>query len=160
MKFTIGIGGDGALEALRYVEERQKWIEERTQELVRRLAERGASLAKVSFSEATYDGNNDVSVSVEERGDNAMAVVAVGNAVLFIEFGSGLIGYGHPEVKGYGPSTYSMSPEGKQHWDDPKGWYYAHGKKSHGNPPSASMYNARKQLAEEYASIAREVFSH
>lgn len=157
MKITIGIDGSGVEEAIRRVEQRQKWFEERTQELVRRLANYGATLARASFEGAAYDGVNDVKVDLDERGDKTVAVVAAGNAVLFIEFGAGkLLGYGHPDVQGYGPGTYP----GKGHWDDPNGWYYAHGKKSYGNPPSASMYNARKQVVEDLERIAKEVFSH
>ena len=158
MKYTINIDGSGADEMLRGVRERKKWLEERTQEFVKRLADYGEILASAAFSGAAYDGTNDVSVTIEERGDMAKAVVATGEAVLFIEFGAGsLLGYGHPDVQGYGPGTYP----GKGHWDDPKGWWIpGTGQHTYGNPPAAAMYNARKQVEEDLTTIAREVFSH
>jgi hypothetical protein len=89
-----------------------------------------------------------------EKRDGGYAVMANGQAVLFIEFGSGLIGFGHPEPHGMGPGTYP----GKGHWNDPNGWYYAHGKKSHGNPPNMPMYTTVKELEQELERMVKEVF--
>lgn len=177
MKITIGIDGSGVEEAIRRVEQRQKWFEERTQELVQRLANYGATLARASFEGAAYDGVNDVKVDLDERGDKTVAVVAAGNAVLFIEFGAGVTyGYGHPEPQGYGPGTYPGKGQGVNHYwfytgqpgtaggvlaTDPKtGYVHPNTTITHGNPPSASMYNARKQVVEDLERIAKEVFSH
>lgn len=154
-KYTITLDGKGVDEMLKGVQEYKIWLSKKTDELVQRLAERGATVASVNFAAAYYDGDNDVSVSTEQRGQNVCAVVATGEATLFIEFGSGLIGYGHPEPQGFGPGTYP----GKGHWDDPDGWWYAHGKKSHGNPPAMAMYNTVKELEQDLEQIAREVFS-
>ena len=58
-----------------------------------------------------------------------------------------------------GPGTWSLdSDSGKGHWDDPEGWYYEHGKKSHGNPPAMAMYDAAQTMVAELTTIAREVF--
>lgn len=160
MKYVINIDGSGAEEAIRGVLAYRRWLEERTKELVQKLAERGAEIARVGFETAEYDGTNDVSVNVEDRGEFARAVIATGQATLFIEFGSGLIGGGHKEPLEYGPGTWSDGPQGKGHWQDPNGWYYAHDKKSFGNPPASAMYHARKQIEEDLTTIAREVFSH
>ena len=107
-------------------------------ELCRRLAELGQVRAELDFSNAIYDGTNDVTVRVEPI-DNGYAVHATGNAVLFIEFGSGTIGGGH--------------------WQDPGGWYYRHGEKSIGNPPAAAMYHAQQDVLREVQRIADEVFA-
>ena len=126
-------------------------------ELCRRLAEIGATRAKVEYAGAHYDGTNDVGVEVEPI-KNGYRIRAHGNAVLFIEFGSGTIGGGHPDAGSYGPGTWSDGPNGKGHWQDPDGWYYAHGKKSVGNPPSAAMYHARRDVEEWVYRIAEEIF--
>ena len=47
-------------------------------------------VASARFQSAQYDGTNDVSVSLEVREKNRIAVVAVGEAVLCIEFGTGV----------------------------------------------------------------------
>ena len=137
------------------------WAEQKEAELRNRLASLGASVASVRFAGATYDGTNDVSVRVDDTG-NVAVIYAEGEAVAFIEFGSGAtMGYGHPEADkhGFGPGTWSTGESGKGHWDNPNGWYYTHGKKSHGNPPAMAMYNAVQAITEAVTTIAREVFA-
>ena len=131
-----------------------------------RLASIGAVRASLGFSRAIYQGVNDVQVSVEPI-DYGYAIHARGNAVLFIEFGSGAAyGYGHPEPGEYGPGTYP----GKGHWDDPNGWWfpndsvaaqsgsdrYVH---SYGNPPAAAMYDAQQEVIRRIEEVANEVFA-
>ena len=148
-----------AEELLRYAE----WIQRKEAEFVQKLAERGRNVASVKFAAAKYDGNNDVSVRVDSTGSVAV-IYAEGEAVAFIEFGSGAKeGYGHPLAGDYGlgPGTWSTNEElgGKGHWDDPNGWYYKHGEKSHGNPPAMAMYDAVQAMTAEITAIAQEVFS-
>lgn len=162
-KITVPLSEDGIDRLIKKLDEYERWLEQKCQELVNRLAQEGVTAAEWGFSSAVYDGVNDVTVRTEPRGENVAAVIAVGNATLFIEFGSGvLLGYGHPEPNGYGPGTYP----GKGHWDDPNGWWLpkeaqeASGhKKSYGNYPSMAMYNAVKHLEQELTRIAQEVFS-
>ena len=138
----------------------RKWQEEKALELAERLASLGATVASIRFSRAVYTGKKDVEVTVEEL-PNGYKVKADGESVLFIEFGSGVTyGYGHPEAGefGMGPGTY---PDGKGHWDDPKGWYLpksAGGGHTFGNPPAMPMYEARKAIEQELPRIVKEVF--
>ena len=153
MKYTINMSHKDIEYLTHRFEDAQKSLNRMVDEACRRLAEIGLEKARVNFFNVTYDGTNDTNVSVEKR-DGGYAVVANGQAVLFIEFGSGLVGFGHPEPHGMGPGTYP----GKGHWNDPNGWYYAHGKKSHGNPPNMPMYTAEKELEQEVERIVKEVF--
>ena len=138
----------------------RKWQEEKARELAERLAALGATVASIRFSRAVYTGKKDVEVTVEEL-PNGYKVKADGESILFIEFGSGVTyGYGHPEAGefGMGPGTY---PDGKGHWDDPKGWYLpksAGGGHTFGNPPAMPMYEARKAIEQELPRIVKEVF--
>lgn len=138
----------------------RKWQEEKARELAERLASLGATVASIRFSRAVYTGQKDVDVTVEEL-PNGYKVKADGESVLLIEFGSGVTyGYGHPEAGefGMGPGTY---PDGKGHWDDPKGWYLpksAGGGHTFGNPPAMPMYEARKAIEQELPRIVKEVF--
>ena len=128
---------------------------EKANTVCERLATIGAVRASLDFSRAIYNGTNDVAVTVEPI-DNGYAIHATGNAVLFIEFGSGAsYGYGHPEPEGYGPGTYP----GKGHWDDPNGWWYGNHEHSYGNPPAQAMYNAKRDIQAEVQRIADEVFN-
>lgn len=130
-------------------------------ELRTRLAAIGATVASIQFSRAIYNGSNDVTVRVDNTGSVAV-IYAEGESVAFIEFGSGAkYGYGHPQAGefGFGPGTYSDGPDGKGHWDNPKGWYYAPGQHSYGNPPAMAMYKAVQEITEQVTKIAKEVFS-
>lgn len=136
-------------------------LQEKNKRFLQRLADEGLQIATTKFSEAAYDGENkDVSVTTEWIDDNTLTIKASGEAVLFIEFGSGLIGYGHEKAEemGYGPGTWSDSELGKGHWQNPDGWYYEHGKKSLGNPPAMAMWEASKNMRMKIAQIAREVY--
>ena len=133
-------------------------LNRKADELCRRLAGLGATRATMDYSGAYYDGTNDVSVAVEPIA-HGYRVRAAGNAVLFIEFGSGTIGFGHPDPGNYGPGTWSDGPNGKGHWANPNGWYYAHGQKSMGNPPAAAMYRAKQEVKDAIERIANEVFN-
>ena len=151
--YNIDLSMSGIKELELGLKEYERWVKRKSEELCQRLAELGAQKAEVNFASVYYDGPEDHAIAVEKRGDG-YAVVASGTTVLFVEFGSGLIGYGHPEANGMGPGTYP----GKGHWDDPGGWYYAHGQHSHGNPPNMPMYNAVKELEMDLERVVREVF--
>lgn len=151
----------GIDDAIRELDEFKQWIVDRTKVFVEALAAEGMNIASVKFEHATYDGDNDVSCSIEERGENKYAIVATGKATLFIEFGTGVA---YPDIHPAGQETgmvhgsWSKSEQGKGHWDDPNGWYYAHGKKTHGNPANMSMYNTIRELERQFEDIARRVF--
>lgn len=138
-------------------------LQDKADQVCERLANIGAERATVGFSEAFYQGTNDVQVMVEPI-QNGYRVRASGNAVLFIEFGAGVTyGYGHPEPNGNVPGSYP----GKGHWDDPHGWWfpsagaegadrYTH---TYGNPPSAAMYKAQQECIRNIERVVNEVFN-
>ena len=165
MALTIRMNGldrHSVRNAINQLKEFQTDYDTKMQEVCERLAHLGEATASVEFAQAEYDGTNDVSVVAEPFG-NGWRVRASGNAVLFIEFGSGATkGYGHPEPQGYGPGTYP----GKGHWNDPKGWVYGgigSGKnrvplRSFGNRPAAAMYHAEQDIRAEIERVVSEVF--
>lgn len=144
--------------AIKELNKYKAWVQAKERELRIRLATLGATVASIQFARAVYSGTNDVSVRVDNS-DSVAVIYAEGSAVAFIEFGAGAAyGYGHPEAGkfGVGPGTY---PDGKGHWDDPNGWWYAHGEHTYGNPPAMAMYDARERMVEQVTQIAREVFA-
>lgn len=147
--------------AIRDVEEYQRWLTTKTDELVQELAKEGVAIASAKFASAQYDGDNDVLVSWTSEGQGTAVVMADGSTALFIEFGTGIaFPDSHPEATAdVFHGTWSEGPLGKGHWDDPNGWYYAHGKKSIGNPANMSMYQTVRELETKFATIARRVFS-
>lgn len=157
-KITLDLSAKSIDSAIKEVRKYKAWVELKEKELRIRLASLGATVASIRFSGAIYNGTNDVSVRVDDNGTTA-TIYAEGESVAFIEFGSGeKYGYGHPQAGelGVGPGTY---PEGKGHWDDPKGWWYAKGKHSFGNPPAMAMVAAVQAITEQVTMIAKEVFS-
>lgn len=160
-KIVVPLSVDGISQLQKELKKYQAWQQRKAKELAQRLAMLGASTASIRFSRAAYTGVRDATVSVVAT-PVGYTVKADGQSVLFIEFGSGVTyGYGHPEASQYGmgPGTY---PDGKGHWDDPRGWYLPKGKggmHTYGNPPAMPMYEARKAIEQELPRIVREVFS-
>lgn len=160
-KITVPLSVSGVQKLQDELQEYRRWQSEKAQELAQRLAMLGASVASIGFSRAVYSGMRDANVSVVAI-PGGYAVKADGESVLFIEFGSGVTyGSGHPEAGqfGMGPGTY---PDGKGHWDDPKGWWIpkSHGGgHTYGNPPAMPMYEARKTIEQELPRIVKEVFT-
>ncbi len=152
----IQLSDESIRNGIRELRQYKQWVETKETELRMRLAQLGATVASIQFSRAIYNGSKDVTVRVDATGSVAV-IYAEGESVAFIEFGSGIkYGYGHPQAgeHGVGPGTYP----GKGHWDNPKGWWYGHGKHSYGNPPAMAMYDAVQTMTEELTRIAREVF--
>lgn len=156
-KITVELNARSINKAIKELRRLDAEWDRKIDEVVRRLAEIGATKASIGFSRAIYTGDNDVSISVEPI-ENGYSIIASGETVLFIEFGSGVTyGYGHPEPMGYGPGTYP----GKGNWNNPNGWYLPRSKgwaHTYGNPPSATMYHTGKALQQEVLRVAQEVF--
>lgn len=145
-------------DVIRQLEQRQRWINERAHELVQRLAEMGAVNVSIEYARAIYNGDKDYDVTVEDRGENRMAIVASGATVLILEFGAGVTyGDGHPQAGefGFGPGTYP----GQRHAMDENGWYFGNHEHTYGNPPSMTMYMTARELRQRVQEVAREVFS-
>lgn len=156
-KITIELTNKSIGKAVRELEKYQTWVTQKETELRQRLAMRGATVASIQFSRAIYTGSNDVTVRVDNTGSVAV-IYAEGESVAFIEFGAGATyGYGHPQAGefGVGPGTY---PDGKGHWDNPKGWWFGSGQHTYGNPPAMAMWSAVQEIAENVTEIAKEVF--
>lgn len=155
--------------AIREVEDLKRKITEGSKQLVRELAKLGYDITSFNFTWAAYDGTNDVSCHIEERGENMSAVVAVGEAVLFIEFGTGItFPDNHPEAAEHGMIRGGY---GKHQGSNPDGWRYRgdpgtygveekNGKvHTYGNPANMSMYLAIQDIERDFAEIARRVFA-
>lgn len=141
-------------------------------EFCQRLADIGYPVAEAGFANAIYDGTNDVSVTVESSSTAMRAIVAVGSATMFIEFGTGVTypddhpqmaemgmvrgGYGHGLGRLTNGWRYPASHgAGTNATPDPKHPGYLH---TFGNPANMPMYNATKEIEQNIERIAREVF--
>lgn len=142
--------------AIAQVQEYKKDFLAKEQIFLKRLAEIGVSVASAGFATADYDGENDVTVRMEARG-SSVAVIAEGETVGFIEFGTGVK---YPEWDSSG--TDYTPPEhgtyGKGLGANPDGWWFNSGWHTYGNPPAEAMLTARDVMIEKVVQIAREVW--
>ena len=130
-------------------------------EFVRRLKEIGVSVAETGFALADYDGVNDVLIAETQNGTRA-AVIAYGETVGFIEFGTGV------KFREYDSSDTEYTPPkhgtyGKGRGKNPHGWYFkqidgAAARHTYGNPPAEAMLAARDEMIQRVTEIAREVW--
>ena len=154
-------------------------IESLVKEIVEELAKAGADIARVNFAGAEYAGTHteNISFKISDNGKKA-TVYADGDAVLFIEFGTGIYksvpaGEYDEIVSG---SVVDHGEYKRKQGANPWGWFYtgspgpnhpsdtqvAYGKPNtvhtYGNDANSSMYNARLELEKQYEGIVRKVW--
>lgn len=158
-------------QAIKELEQWKKWLLEKTKEFLTALGEEGVQIASAKFASAAYDGTNDVTCEMEQRDESTVAVIAIGGAVLFIEFGTGVT-YpdNHPEkpagILGRGQYGYGLGKLNTwRYTGDPgtNGEVITSGKhagevRTHGNPANMSMYLTVRELKEKFEEIARRVY--
>ena len=148
------------VEVEKQVRRYQKDFLKKESEFIRRLKELGVSVATVGFASADYDGLNDVLIAETQSGNRA-AVIAYGETVGFIEFGTGVK---YPEWDGsntdYTPPKHGTYGKGKG--ANPKGWWFStspgSSRHTYGNPPAEAMLTARNTMIEQVVQIAKEVW--
>lgn len=128
---------------------------------IKRLAEIGVSVASTGFSTASYDGTNDVQVSMTQSGTHA-TVTAFGETVGFIEFGTG-VKFPEWDNTGMEYTPPKHGTYGKGRGASPYGWYFkvgdgAKARHTYGNHPAEAMRTARDVMIERVMRIAREVW--
>ena len=155
--------------AIKELEKYKKEFLKKERRLLEELAILGFHEATVRFATAIYDGVNDVTVDLDEVG-KGFTIKADGEAVAFIEFGSGVYHnssepYPNPRPEGIvGIGEYGQG-KGKR-----KAWYYkgepgTNGEinskgvvKTRGNPAAMPMWYASEEMKRSILQIAREVF--
>ena len=162
-------------QTLKDLADAKSWLKAKATEFSNELAETGASSAGLKFADAEYDGTNDVVVRSEPRGEGKAAVVADGNATLFIEFGTGITYPDvHPEAAELGMFHGQF---GYKLGNNPNGWRYpgekgpgTHGEvipegqphagmiHTYGNPARMGMWETVRELEQNYEEVARRIF--
>ncbi|MBO5969315.1 MAG: hypothetical protein J6S14_12545 [Clostridia bacterium] len=149
-------------DAIKQLKQYRKDFDAKEKEFVRRLAEIGVSVASTGFAMADYDGVNDVVVSMHHSGTRA-TIIAKGEAVGFIEFGTG-VKFPEWDNSGMEYTPPKHGTYGKGHGARPHGWYFkpngSEGAAQHtyGNIPAEAMRTARDVVIERVVQIAREVW--
>lgn len=149
-------------DAINQLKQYRKDFDAKEKEFVRRLAEIGVSVASTGFAMADYDGVNDVVVSMKQSGTR-VTIVASGETVGFIEFGTG-VKFPEWDNSGMEYTPPKHGTYGKGRGARPHGWYFkpngSEGAAQHtyGNPPAEAMRTARDVMVERVIQIAREVW--
>lgn len=157
---------DGAIKELKKY--KQEFLK-KEQKLLEGLAMLGVKEASVRFTTAMYDGVNDVTVALDKIA-NGYAIIASGQAVAFIEFGTGVYHnpsepYPNPRPEGIvGIGEYGQG-KGKR-----RAWFYkgeagSNGEvqkngvvKTRGNPAAMPLWYASEEMRNSILKLAREVF--
>ncbi|MBE6784140.1 MAG: hypothetical protein E7536_09045 [Ruminococcaceae bacterium] len=162
MTFTV----ENLDKVLKDIDAYTKNLETKLDTFLERLSTLGAFRARIDFSKAMYAGDNDVEINVEKTA-TGYKVVATGQAVVFIEFGTGVINPEHPQSSEFG---FSHGSYGQGKGANEKGWVYVGEQgnagqpirdgvyRTYGNPPARAMYNASEDMTKSVSKIAREVF--
>lgn len=146
--------------------------------IVRRLAQLGLNEARVNFTGAVYAGDNDADVSVRILEDGRSAeLVASGQSVLFIEFGTGIANPEAPAeaVNAATPPPVPHGEFGHHRARSRRGWLYRGSPgnapdtepstlvpgliHTYGNEANTAMWRARETLIRELPRIFREEMS-
>lgn len=161
VKISFGLSESGINNAIKELEEYKNSLKAKADELTNRLALIGAQVASIRFSNAMYDGDNDVHISVETT-DKGYKIVASGQAVAFIEFGAGVYHngkepYPKPRPQGIvGIGEYGKGRGKRQAWGyrDESGELHI----TRGNPAAMPMWYASEEMRRMIEKIAKEVF--
>ncbi len=147
--------------AIKQLKQYERDFTQKESEFVRRLAEIGVSVARAGFATADYDGIKDVVVSLEQTATGA-TVIASGETVGFIEFGTG-VKYPEWDNTGMEYTPPAHGTYGKGRGKNPHGWYFKQNeggaaRHTYGNAPAEAMLTARNEMISRVVQIAREVW--
>lgn len=178
-KIKVPLTQKGIDNLIKEIRAYQKWLTDCTKQFIDELGKQGVDVASAKFDKAVYDGSKDVSVHVETR-ENGIAIVAIGQSVLFIEFGTGVryadnhpqkpagiaargtYGKGHGKQQTWGFNGEDLGSNGKFATVRTKNGDIAekipHIVLTHGNPANASMYNTIKDIKEIFYQTAKRVY--
>ena len=172
-KKTIYLSGKSFRDAADWVRQYRDSLDAKVKQFCEELAEIGADV--ISADLATHDmgtGGTLDSLDIVYDGENGVykaTIRVTSDAILFIEFGSGLHGYGAPHIDHfpYGPGTYPPGPRQDpdyDNWENPNGWlYYGDDGKLHwsdGMTPTYPMYKGSKEMEAKVVEVAKRVFGN
>lgn len=130
-------------------------------EIAKRLAEIGMRVASINYAGGFIDGNDDVTVTIEPI-KNGYKIVASGEDVFFLEFGTGVAAGNGYDTSVIDPpvdiTPGSWSKTHKQQFSN-KGYWYYNGRKYEMTTPRMGMYHAAKEVERNLKRIAEEVLN-
>lgn len=167
MKIECTLSAQSFRDAAEKVRQYRDSLNAKCEEFCNQVAHVGFSVISYVLSEHYDTGATLDSLTIEETEKNGVykaTVRVTSDAIMFLEFGTGLVGQGTaPHAGNYDKPYGSGTFPGQGHWDDPGGWWYYNGwgKKAHtwGMAASMPMYRGGKEMERVFRQIARKVFS-
>lgn len=161
MKITIDLTEKSINEAITKLKAYEIRLKQKMDRLVRELSRIGVEEASIRFTTAMYDGEKFTDVW-DEPIDGGMAIIAKGNAVCFIEFGTGV--YHNPSEPYPLPRPDGVVGIGEYGDGRGKGQGWVFGEKgdttfTRGSPAAMPMWYATEEMRRQVMAIAREVFA-
>lgn len=166
-KFTIRL--DGVRDYERALREAERKFDRKVETFLRRIAEIGLQTASAEYAVAYDAGEKDVDpVRIDDSKikNGIISLVAEGNSVLFIEFGTGVLNPDAPEARSElesGAGLYKHGEYGQGRGENPLGWYYYGTIHSQVPPGTAYPYDSRlanKGLVHTYGQAAQPFMYH
>lgn len=158
-KISFGLSPDAIKDAVDYLETYKKWVNQKIDELMIRLAAVGLETARVYFQQGATEGNEAPETWVEPI-ENGFKIIARGKDVFFIEFGAGDAAGNHPDAANApvdtSPGSYSKINTGE--YAKYQSWHHK-GVKYTELQPQMPMYYAMREIERNVQKIAKEVFS-
>lgn len=169
---SVGYSVTGTDAVKRHLDEMLSRLKDNGPEgLTHSLAEKGRVVAENRFNTAQYDGTNDVQVLPPFESGQSTILRAEGDAVAFIEFGTGVhYTEQHPQALelgmirgGYGYHLGNLDAwryhgePGTNGVEIPTPMNHSGAILTHGNPPARAMYEASKEIRNNIGETAREV---
>ena len=158
-KISFGLSPDAIKNAVDYLETYKKWVNQKIDELMIRLAAVGLETARVYFQQGATEGNEVPETWVEPI-ENGFKIIARGKDVFFIEFGAGDAAGNHPDAANApvdtSPGSYSKINTGE--YAKYQSWHHK-GVKYTELQPQMPMYHAMREIERNVQKIAKEVFS-
>lgn len=158
-KISFGLSPDAIKDAVDYLETYKKWVNQKMDELMIRLAAVGLETARVYFQQGATEGNEAPETWVEPI-ENGFKIIARGKDVFFIEFGAGDAAGNHPDAANApvdtSPGSYSKINTGE--YAKYQSWHHK-GVKYTELQPQMPMYHAMREIERNVQKIAKEVFS-
>lgn len=148
--------------AIAQVKQYKKDFEEKEREFTRRLAEIGVTVAQAGYATAVdYYESSGITVRLEKN-DRGYSVLAEGEIVGFVEFGTGIRNreWDNTDMD-YTPPAHGTY--GKGHGAQPWGWWFvphdgAAAIHTYGEVPVEAMRLARDEMVARVIQVAREVW--
>lgn len=167
MKIKVKLSQGSIQEARDQLTSTDEWLMEKTEELVRKLAEHGIPVIDRKIAQAQGDSNKNhyTHVDIVSFQTYARATLVVeGRDLLFIEYGAGVHYNGHPHSsphpygvqKGYTIGDYSPKHLGLR-----DSWFYRDAgglHRSYGTEATMPVWSAYQSIIANYKKIAQEVF--